>query len=171
MKKCKICGKEIPNRIKINGVTKNISNRANCLECVPFGSSKTRVKTPQEHRSRKAKNARNYYNRKKEQDGIDPVRAIREKKKQLIVDALGGGCQICGYNKTVKNLAFHHLRDKEFSISSRAFQYSWDRILPELRKCILVCHNCHGEIHDNLIDDEIVQQRYEEAIEAIDKLI
>jgi hypothetical protein len=75
-----------------------------------------------------------------------------------LVAALGGKCQICDYDKTIRNLAFHHLRDKKFSLSSRGFQYSEKKILSEAAKCVLVCHNCHGEIHDGLIDESILTE-------------
>lgn len=64
------------------------------------------------------------------------------------VEYLGGKCSICGYNKCIKALDFHHLRDKSFNISG-AHCRSWSIIEQELKKCILVCANCHREIHES----------------------
>lgn len=52
----------------------------------------------------------------------------------------------------MRALGFHHIQkeDKEFSISRRI--RSWARVKKELKKCILVCSNCHSEIHEGLID-------------------
>ena len=71
----------------------------------------------------------------------------RKKLKQLAVAYKGGKCVICGYNKCVASLDFHHISDKSFGIGSRGFTRSWEILKPELDKCILVCRNCHGEIH------------------------
>ena len=54
---------------------------------------------------------------------------------------------VCGYDGCARNLVFHHLHSKRFDLSARSFQLSWKRLMPELKKCIMVCHNCHGEIH------------------------
>ena len=57
------------------------------------------------------------------------------------------GCSVCGYKKSLDALCFHHKRDKKY-IVSRMSQNSRKSIKEEIRKCILVCHNCHSEIHE-----------------------
>lgn len=57
------------------------------------------------------------------------------------------GCSICGYKKSLDALCFHHIRDKKY-IVSRMLQNSRKSLKEEIRKCILVCHNCHSEIHE-----------------------
>jgi len=66
---------------------------------------------------------------------------------------MGGECVICGYNRCLRALHFHHKNphEKDFDISSRT---RWNDIEVELEKCILVCSNCHMEIHDGIIDHE-----------------
>lgn len=72
----------------------------------------------------------------------------REKKKKL-VDMLGGKCQVCGYSKCLEALDFHHVQeDKENAVSS-IMKSSFDKILKEAEKCILLCANCHREHHAN----------------------
>lgn len=60
------------------------------------------------------------------------------------------GCKICGYKKSAVALDFHHNGDdKEKDISkmvSRAF--SLERIKAEIRKCVVLCANCHREHHE-----------------------
>jgi hypothetical protein len=76
----------------------------------------------------------------------------RQKKKILLIEYKGGGCEICGYNKCVRNLQFHHKdpSKKDFGIS-RKQNWNIEKLKKEVDKCILVCSNCHGEIHGEII--------------------
>lgn len=78
----------------------------------------------------------------------------RNNNKRLAVEFLGGKCVICGYNKCLRNLDFHHINpsEKEITISHKINKIKFEKLKTELEKCILVCSNCHGEIHDGLID-------------------
>lgn len=64
--------------------------------------------------------------------------------------------ELCGYSRTQHALAFHHVSDKSFWLPLRMFQFRLKKLLPELKKCVVVCHNCHTEIHDGLVDKEVV---------------
>lgn len=78
------------------------------------------------------------------------VKNWRKSTKERIVKAMGGGCQCCGYNNCNSSLDLHHIdpTKKEFSFGKIiANPKSWAKIVLELQKCILVCRNCHGEIH------------------------
>jgi len=77
------------------------------------------------------------------------VMRAQKRKKQKAVDAFGGECQICGYDKCIDALEFHHINkdDKEEKPSYVIMRWSWKRAKKELDKCILVCSNCHKEIH------------------------
>jgi len=80
------------------------------------------------------------------------MRRLRLKKK--MVDLRGGKCQICGYSRCLIALDFHHIDEstKEFGLPQRDLTKSWVKILVELNKCVLVCANCHREIHAGLVD-------------------
>ncbi|PIZ48257.1 hypothetical protein CO180_03375 [candidate division WWE3 bacterium CG_4_9_14_3_um_filter_41_6] len=80
------------------------------------------------------------------------ARKVSERRKLLRKEAvyfLGGSCCICGYDKYIGALEFHHIdpNEKEFGLSSRGLTRSWEKIVEELKKCVLVCSNCHREIH------------------------
>ena len=77
------------------------------------------------------------------------VYSYRRKLKERLVDYKGGKCEICGYNKCITALEFHHLNpnEKDFGISTFN-TLSFDKCKQEVDKCILVCANCHREIHD-----------------------
>lgn len=75
----------------------------------------------------------------------------RQKVKAALISAYGGVCQLCGYNKCQSSLVFHHLdpTEKDFTISQwKGFDF--DRIISEAKKCVLVCANCHGELHESI---------------------
>jgi hypothetical protein len=74
----------------------------------------------------------------------------RKRKKIELIKYKGGCCVYCGYKKSVAALQFHHLdpTKKDFSISSKS--YSIERLKKEVDKCILICANCHIELHENL---------------------
>ena len=85
-------------------------------------------------------------------------RALRQRyeRKKKAVDYLGGKCSICGYNKFLAALTFHHNggEEKERDIS-RMLDWSWEKLKQELDKCDLLCFNCHMELHwDNNGDVE-----------------
>ena len=71
-------------------------------------------------------------------------------RKLELIQMMGGKCSRCGYDKNVAALEFHHENpeDKEFQLDARHLSNTtMDRILQEAKKCILVCSNCHKEIH------------------------
>lgn len=75
------------------------------------------------------------------------VAASRQKRKQELVYIMGGKCSLCGYDKCIAALEFHHVdkSQKERQLSSGNC-YSWEEDVKEVRKCALVCSNCHKEI-------------------------
>jgi len=81
------------------------------------------------------------------------VKRFRKKTKLKAVEYKGGSCEICNYNRCIEALEFHHLdpKEKDFGISTNTNR-AWDKIKKELDKCILVCSNCHREIHSGIIE-------------------
>jgi len=79
----------------------------------------------------------------------------RKRKKIELVEYKGGKCEKCGYNKCVKALTFHHLdpNEKDFTISGKS--WSVDKLKKEVDKCILVCSNCHIEIHAEIEENKV----------------
>ena len=79
------------------------------------------------------------------------VKKRRKKKKELAIQYKGGKCAICGYSKYNGALEFHHLESKDFGLGMSGLTRSWERTKNELDKCLLVCSNCHREIHAELV--------------------
>ena len=79
---------------------------------------------------------------------VEAVTAWRIRRKKQIIEYKGGSCQICGYNRCINALELHHLdrNKKDFTISRKSS--SFENMKSEIDKCILVCSNCHREIHE-----------------------
>lgn len=93
-----------------------------------------------------------YLNNTTKQKTIDRTRKIRFKIRKELKDIYGSCCSICGYSKCLAALQFHHLnpKNKKFGINEALksnIKVSKEEILEEIKKCILLCANCHFEIH------------------------
>lgn len=74
-------------------------------------------------------------------------RAKARQKKEKLVQAMGGCCQKCGYDKCLQAFDFHHTSDyKEIEVS-QLMKRSFKVAMQEAEKCILLCANCHRELH------------------------
>ncbi len=76
-------------------------------------------------------------------------------RKLDLVRAAGGRCSICGYNRNLAALAFHHSdsAEKDFKLDMRSLSNrTLQSVMVELDKCILVCQNCHAELHNPQLD-------------------
>ena len=76
----------------------------------------------------------------------------RRKLRTMAIEYGGGECILCGYSKCVRALVFHHLdpSQKDFGLSIRGLTRSWEKMRAELDKCVLLCANCHSEVHDGI---------------------
>lgn len=88
------------------------------------------------------------------------LKDYRSRRKSRIIYIMGDSCACCGYNRSMRALELHHLcpDEKEFSLSQ--WVVNWEATLKELQKCILVCSNCHREIHDDLIDNSLLKTSF-----------
>lgn len=66
-------------------------------------------------------------------------------------------------------LDFHHLdpSQKDFEISSKNWSFSEQRLIDELRKCAVVCSNCHTKVHNGLIDNSGLSPVSEDDIQRL----
>ena len=99
----------------------------------------------------------------------ESVKSYRQRQKENIIYVMGGECACCGYKKCNSALELHHLdpEKKDFTFSDNTNR-AWDMVVQELPKTILVCANCHREIHAGLIDITTLQSSFnnEKAIEV-----
>ncbi|HVY35661.1 MAG TPA: hypothetical protein VG982_00040 [Candidatus Paceibacterota bacterium] len=82
----------------------------------------------------------------------EAVKKRRKKIREMAREYKGGKCTLCGYNKCPRALSFHHLdsKKKDFGVAARGFTRSWEKVRKEIDKCILLCANCHMEVHDGI---------------------
>ncbi len=82
----------------------------------------------------------------------DAVAKRRRRVKQVLVEEAGGACRICGYDRCIAALEFHHVApaDKRFSLSERGVARSLSRAREEAAKCMLLCSNCHVEVETGM---------------------
>ena len=68
--------------------------------------------------------------------------------KEVLVAEAGGACAICGYSRCLAALEFHHLdrAEKRFAVGGRGITRSMAEARAEVRKCALLCANCHAEV-------------------------
>ncbi len=78
----------------------------------------------------------------------EAVSRRRRKVKTLLVEEHGGHCVICGYDRCVGALDFHHVdsKQKSFGVGNAGMTYSLERMRDEAKKCVLLCKNCHAEV-------------------------
>ena len=79
--------------------------------------------------------------------------------KEALVAYKGGKCERCGYNKCMRALEFHHTnsKEKDFGISFNLSRTIED-LKKEVDKCILLCSNCHAEVHQELYEQGLISE-------------
>lgn len=129
----------IVSRMKVAGITSKFTELKKakghlCLECGETEADKFYGKLRSQ-----CKSCHNNY-----------VNERHKNTRQAGIDFLGGKCSSCGYSKCSKALEFHHLdpsvKDSNFKTSRG---WAVERLLKELETCVLLCANCHREVHDD----------------------
>jgi 5-methylcytosine-specific restriction endonuclease McrA len=80
------------------------------------------------------------------------VAARRRRLKQILVDEAGGRCALCGYDRYVGALHFHHVNpgEKAFALGQAGLTRSIAALRAEAAKCRLLCSNCHAEVEGGI---------------------
>ena len=155
MPTCKNCSTHFRNWQQVAGKLRNLQRRKYCLECSPFGGHNTRH--PMSKMQREiiscGRCGRVYVYDHGKGHGRSlcnscHVNTRRFEVKRKAIKYKGGACSECGYNRCAAALVFHHIdpADKGFALGGR-HSLSWPRLRRELDKCVLLCMNCHAEIH------------------------
>jgi hypothetical protein len=89
---------------------------------------------------------------------VDPLITKRRAAKVRAVEYMGGHCYLCGCTGLPAIFEFHHrrAREKTFGISHTGAVHVWQTVVAELAKCVMLCANCHREVHAGVreLEDE-----------------
>ena len=167
---CAKCSQQIPRSAWVDGRKRELRRRKYCLVCSPFGS----------HNTRKAGGVRRAamtgilcekcnkpLTRKQTKGRVCWNCRYKERSVRRLAQAyelVGYACWRCGYGKAeagMRLLDFHHVEraSKCFGLDCRHIvNLAYDRILAEMKKCVLLCANCHRECEAGLVSpDEMVR--------------
>lgn len=157
MPKCNKCQNAFPNILKIDGKERYLHKRKYCLTCSPFNEHNTK-KIEVVDQGLTCKTCNKLFDYKRQWNSHDECRSCKVNKrrhsvKKRAVDYKGGKCKVCGYDKCLRALQFHHLdpKIKDFQISGKHC-LSWAKIVKELDKCALLCNRCHSEVHEGITE-------------------
>ena len=166
---CKLCGSPFNKRIFIEGKLRDLKNRKYCLDCSPFNSGNNKKlennkgKTlDQILKEAKCKKKSKYYKWQKK---------ARLERKKTLIGIFGGSCLFCGYNRCHWSLEFHHIdpKMKDNTVSAYGLLKRFEKLIKEIQKCLLVCVNCHREIHAGFIEEIEVKNKYKKNYPSIVK--
>jgi len=151
---CKKCGDKF-DAIQ-NG--KGLYRRSHCLNCVPFGTRLERPDIPEKRICTVCGKEYDYLRRKNKKDKGHKAKTCNSchtvcrhiARKKRAITYKGGKCA-CGYDRYYGALEFHHTdpNGKDFQMGGN-YSRTWEYIKTELDKCILICANCHRELHDKI---------------------
>lgn len=136
----------IPNRER--AIKRTVENEFCCVECGTEGQDK--------FYSSRRYICKNCYR-------LEERTRQREFKKELVL-SLGGECERCGYKECLSALSFHHIDPKTkdpdwVKLRRRKPEF----IQKELKKCQLLCLNCHTLIHEGEIKNGTIWNGKEEV--------
>lgn len=95
----------------------------------------------------KNKERRLKYSRRYVQNNLEKVRQRHQNRQRILNNLKINGCAICGYNKCPAALDFHHINPKDRKFSIKGTKLNNKDFINELQKTVLLCSNCHRELH------------------------
>jgi len=137
-----------PKRIPLNELSKQLNKSIRAIQhkAAKMGISRKSFRFNLTKEPRRIIEKR-YYEKNKNQIYKRKQERIEKRRKEL-KKILGNKCEFCGYNKCLNALEFHHKSGKKEDHVSRMIRdVSRQKSLKEIDKCILLCANCHRELH------------------------
>jgi transposase len=124
--------------------------RPGTQQALAEGLQQAVVACPRHGATEHVRDARGHYRCR--QCRVESVVRRRRKVKQTLVTEAGGRCRLCGYDRCTAALEFHHLdpSEKAFGLAQRGAR-SIEMLRAEVRKCVLLCANCHAEVEAGVL--------------------
>jgi transposase-like protein len=97
------------------------------------------------------------------------VTARRRRVKRILLAEAGGACALCGYDRCIAALHFHHVdpASKSFALAAAGVTRSLAAARAEARKCVVLCANCHAEVESGMADLPVRSEASAEAGDAV----
>jgi len=164
---CSACGEKFPLQIyNDQGKRIQLNSRKYCLDCNPLGEHRYHNGKKVDLVLRDESGKRLLKSRKFQCTTCGRTRVLKTRNKECTtcsnkrrrtarrldaVKQFGGKCILCGYDTCLSALAFHHRNAFEKG-DALSCMWGWasDRIEKELNKCVLLCQNCHAEVHEGI---------------------
>lgn len=111
---------------------------------MPYTDKEKQKEKNKEYQKKHYQSKKEYY-KEKAHDRKSELKQIIDNLKSISV------CSSCGEDHPAC-LDFHHLNplEKKFNIGSYITHgYSINKLLEEIKKCIILCANCHRKLHYN----------------------
>lgn len=165
-KVCEACGAPFAKRQVIGDRLRFLYRRRFCLNCSPFGTHNTSKRPPgidQPEELREFRRRRKHRRRHAELDASGGHATVehRRRRKLRAIEYMGRTCQACARDGVPAIFEFHHrdAAEKSFGISHTGIPHKWETVIAELAKCVMLCANCHREVHAGvreLFDDGLL---------------
>ena len=89
-----------------------------------------------------------------QRDYAQAYASTKEAKRQGRLDVVSRykmfcGCAKCGYAEHPMALDLHHVEPKSFTVA-QGLMRRWVTVRAEIRKCIVLCANCHRIEHSDM---------------------
>ncbi|MBS3084598.1 hypothetical protein J4411_01675 [Candidatus Pacearchaeota archaeon] len=151
LEEIKFLEKTYPSPIELRTISDNLNKSIKSIRHKAAREGLSRGKPP--HNKPKNKKYRKEIDKKYYIKNKNEILNRRRKRIESfrieLKKSLGGKCSKCGYNKNLHALDFHQIGDKEGTLSRLIRDQARHKALKESKKCILLCANCHRELHNS----------------------
>ena len=106
---------------------------------------------------------------------VESAEYNRKYRKEIRVwldkEKLKCGCVLCGYKIIPQALDYHHVAPHNKKRNGINVSYGFNSVLKEMKKCVLLCKNCHTEVHSGLHLQEIfdIAKKHNLDVDEIEK--
>lgn len=122
--------------------------------CIPCDNERKKRYSKTEKGKAGSRRRSSEYRKKNPKKVARAQKESRVKRQKIVNNYKKGGCVVCGYNKCSEALDLHHLdgSTKTETVANLVFSRGIEALEEELKKCVVLCANCHREHHAGVLD-------------------